>query len=165
MIQSWLEWLGSSPVGVFMAENPTAFPWTETVHVLAITLVVGVITIVDLRLVGLASRGYPVSSLTRALLPATWIAFLVAAVSGLLLFASNPITYFDNFYFRAKMLLLVAAGFNMLVFHVLTMRGIVRWDRETRLPAPVRVAGAVSLLLWIAIVACGRWIGFTMAPF
>lgn len=165
MIHQYLEALGASPIGVFMAENASAFPWVETFHVMAITTVIGVIAIVDLRLIGVASTAYPVSRLTRALLPVTWIAFAFAMVTGLLLFSSQPLTYYDNFAFRMKMVLLVAAGFNMVVFHLLTMRGIALWDRDAPVPVAAKVAGILSILIWILIVIFGRWVGFTMSPF
>jgi hypothetical protein len=128
-------------------------------------LVVGSIAIVDLRLLGLASQRRPISVLTAEILPFTWIAFLVAVATGFTLFASNAVKYFDNGPFRAKMILLVLAGLNMAAFHLVTWRGRDRWDKDARTPLQVKAAGAISLSLWIAIVACGRWIGFTMALF
>ncbi|MEO9133181.1 MAG: hypothetical protein ABI240_18495, partial [Sphingomonas sp.] len=125
----------------------------------------GVIAMVDLRLLGLASQSYSVSRLTKALLPITWVAFACAVVTGLLLFSSQPATYYANFAFRMKMLLLLAAGFNMVLFHIFTMRGIALWDRDSAVPPAARVAGLLSLITWVLVVGCGRWIGFTMAPF
>jgi hypothetical protein len=160
-----LEAIAASGIGTFMAENASAFPWVETIHVVAITTVIGVIAIVDLRLLGLASTTYAVSRLTKSLLPLTWVGFGLALVTGLLLFSSQPVTYFGNFAFRMKMLLLVAAGLNMAVFHVLTMRGISLWDRDAPVPTSAKVAGLLSMFIWILIVICGRWIGFTMSRF
>jgi hypothetical protein len=160
-----LEAIGASGIGTFMAENATAFPWVETIHVVAIATVVGVIAIVDLRLIGVASLSYSISRLTKALLPLTWAGFALALVTGLLLFSSQPVTYFNNFAFRMKMLLLLSAGMNMVVFHFATMRGIALWDRNAPVPMAARIAGIVSILIWVLIVVCGRWIGFTMSPF
>ena len=160
-----LEAIASSPVGVYMAESPYGFPTVETVHVMAITLVFGVISIVDLRLMGVASLTYPISKLSKTLVPLTWIAFAIAAITGGLLFTSQPFTYYENFAFRMKMLLLVGAAVNMGVFHLLTMRGISLWDVSARIPTGVRIAGFISLLIWILVVGFGRWIGFTMSPF
>src|SRR4051812_30660684 len=101
--------IANSPIGLFMAENGWAFPLVETAHVVAVVTVVGVIAIVDLRLLGLASLSYSVSRLTKALLPVTWIAFALAVVTGLLLFSSQPATYYANFAFRIKMALLLTA--------------------------------------------------------
>ncbi len=78
------------------------FPWIEVVHVLAITIVFGSILLVDLRLAGLAARDYPISKLSKAVVPVTWIAFIIAAITGSLLFLSNPITYYGNFYSSAR---------------------------------------------------------------
>jgi hypothetical protein len=160
-----LEAIGASAIGTFMAESATAFPWVESVHVAAITTVIGVIAIVDLRLIGVASKSYSVSRLTKALLPLTWVGFALAVVTGLLLFASQPVTYFNNFAFRMKMVLLVAAGLNMVVFHLITMRGIALWDRDAPVPGAAKAAGVLSIIIWVLIVVCGRWIGFTSAPF
>lgn len=165
MINHMLEAIGASGIGSFMAESPSAFPWVETIHVVAITTVIGVIAIVDLRLLGLASTTYSVSRLTKSLLPLTWVGFGLAAVTGALLFSSQPVTYFGNTAFRLKMVLLIAAGLNMAVFHLLTMRGIQLWDRDAPVPGSARAAGLMSIIIWVSIVVCGRWVGFTMSPF
>jgi tryptophan-rich sensory protein len=143
-------------------ENDVLFPTIESVHVLAICLVVGSIMAVDLRLLGFASVKRPVSAITRGILPLTWGAFAVAVASGFLMFISNATKYLGNGYFLAKLCLIVAAGLNMLVFHFISARDQPRWDTQARLPVNARLAGGISLLLWIAVVACGRWIGFTM---
>ena len=102
-----LEWLQATPVAKAISENEILFPWIESVHVLAIVLVVGTISIVDLRLLGVASLDRAAGRLMRDVLPCTWGAFLVAAVSGALLFSSDAKTYAHNFFFQGK---LVEAG-------------------------------------------------------
>jgi len=154
-----------TPLAVAIRENGLLFPTIESIHVLAITLVVGSIFVVDLRLLGLASKGRAVSRLTGEILPLTWTAFVLAAVTGSLLFASNAVKYSHNSFFLAKMALLVLAFFNMLVFHFVTSRGIERWDESPSVPAGVRIAGGMSLAIWMVVIICGRWVGFTMQPF
>lgn len=165
MIDSILEALSNSRLGIAIAEDPVLFPWIEVGHVLAITLVFGSILLVDLRLVGLAARDYPILKLSRTIVPVTWVAFIVAVITGGLMFVSNPYTYFGNSYFRVKILLMLGAGLNMAIFHFWTMRGIRQWDDSPRIPLAARAAGLISILLWVGVIACGRWIGFTMAPF
>lgn len=165
MIDSILTTISESRLGIAIAEDPVLFPWIEVTHVLAITLVFGAILVVDLRLLGWAARDYPISRLSKALVPLTWIAFIVAVISGGLLFASNPFTYFENSYFRAKILLMLCAGLNMAIFHLWTMRSMATWDESRRIPFAVRFAGLISIALWVTIIVCGRWIGFTMSPF
>ena len=159
------QWLYDTPVATAIRESGNLFPWIESIHVLAITLVVGSISIVDLRLLGLVWRGRAISRLLAEVLPLTWIAFVVAAITGTLLFSSNAVKYSQNHFFQAKMALLVIAFFNMLAFHVVTSRGMEAWDTSPKVPTGVRAAGGVSLALWIAVIACGRWIGFTMSAF
>jgi hypothetical protein len=141
-------------------ESDWLFPTIETVHVLALVLVVGSIMMVDLRLLGLAYKRRPISELTGEVLPWTWSAFAVAVLAGSLLFSSKAVTYYGSVAFRIKMVCLMLAGLNMLCFHLFTFRHVADWDRG-QVPLAARYAGAISLTLWIAIVASGRWIGFT----
>ena len=157
-----LQWLEATAFATAIRENEILFPWIESVHVLAITLVVGSIAIVDLRLLGVASLDRPARALTREVLPLTWSAFAVAACSGLLLFASKAVTYGHNAFFLRKMVLLALAGINMLVFHLVTGRDIAVSSAGTAPPLAARVAGVTSMVLWFGIVACGRWVGFTL---
>jgi hypothetical protein len=117
------------------------FPIIETLHVMALTIVVGSIAMMDLRLLGIASRNSAVSRLSNEVLPWTWTAWAVAAVFGTLMFMG-------------------LAGLNMLIFHFGAYRQVVRWD-EGEPPMSAKTAGALSLLLWIGVVFFGRWVGFT----
>ncbi len=116
-VTGWLEWLYATGWANAIRENEIAFPWIECVHVLAITLVVGSISVVDLRLLGVAWRDRSVQRVLRDVLPLTWAAFALAVASGFLLFASNAPAYARNPYLQAKMALLVLAGLNMASFH------------------------------------------------
>jgi hypothetical protein len=161
-LDSFCQWLEATGPATAIRENALLFPTIESVHVVAITLVFGTIAIVDLRLLCLASHGTRVSRLTASLLPWTWGAFAFAAITGTLLFSSNANAYAHNAFFQTKMLLMVGAAFNMVVFHLVGSRDLPSWDHLPKTPMRARVAGAFSLLIWIAVVACGRWIGFTM---
>jgi hypothetical protein len=151
-----------SGIAEAIRENDTLFPFIESVHVVAISLVVGSILVLDLRLLGFASVGRPVSRLANAILPVTCGAFAIAATTGFLLFISNASKYLSNGYFDAKIILICAAGLNMIVFHTISAKDMPQWEKHGQPPFPARAAGALSILLWIAVVACGRWIGFTM---
>jgi hypothetical protein len=153
-------WIESSGFSTSIRDSSYLFPWIESVHVLALTLVVGSIAVVDLRLLGLASVNRTVSSLTSEVLPLTWIAFAFAVMTGGSLFASHAVGYAENFQFRMKLILLALAGLNMLVFHWIMSRSPLDWREFGRSPWPGKLAGAISLILWIGIVAFGRWIGF-----
>ena len=143
-------------------ENEYLFPLIESVHVLAICLVVGSVLAVDLRLLGVAYTAQPVSRVTKGILPLTWCSFSIALASGSLLFMSNATKYLANGYFDSKIVLIGAAGLNMAVFHLTVAKDMSRWEAAAVPPPAARLAGGLSILLWIAVVACGRWIGFTM---
>jgi len=160
--QDLIAYFEDSGLAESIRENDVLFPLIESVHVVAICLVVGSILVLDLRLLGLASIHRPVSRLTAAVLPVTWGAFAVAATSGFLLFISNATKYLENGYFVAKILLICAAGVNMIIFHGISAKDLPQWEKEPMPPLRARLAGVLSILLWIAVVACGRWLGFTM---
>ncbi len=160
-IVQFCQWLESTALATAIREQESLFPWIESVHVLAITLVVGTILIVDLRLLGLGSQQRPASKVLAEVLPFTRAAFVLAAITGVTLFSSHAVKYAGNFPFQMKMVLLVFALINILVFHTLGTRNIERWDTAARTPPAARVAGGVSLLCWMVVVGAGRWIGFT----
>lgn len=157
-----LEWLQTTTLAKAIGENEVLFPWIEAIHVLAIVLVVGTISIVDLRLLGIASLDRALDRLMRDVLPYTWSAFAVAVVTGGLLFSSNAVIYAHNFFFQGKLILLALAGLNMAVFHLLGIGDIKRWGATRHTPLAAKTAGAVSLVVWVSVVTFGRWIGFTL---
>jgi hypothetical protein len=162
LLQDLIGYFENSALADNIRENDLLFPLIESIHVIAICLVVGSILFVDLRLLGLAAVHRSVSRVTRGILPLTWCAFAVAVGSGGLLFISNATKYLGNGYFVAKLLLIGAAGVNMAIFHMLSAKDMPQWEPKARLPVSARLAGGLSILIWIAVVACGRWIGFTM---
>jgi hypothetical protein len=136
------------------------FPNIETCHVISLALVFGSILMVDLRLLGVAGRDSPVSRLSAECLPYTWTAFILAAITGTLLFTSKAHTYFYNLQFQLKFLFMGLAGLNMMLFHFGAYRRVFEWDSTLPPPPAARLAGALSIALWIAVIFCGRWIGF-----
>jgi len=159
-VEQALNWLQDLSFPTEIRESVWLFPTIETVHVFALVLVVGSIMTVDLRLLGFTNRERPFSEIAAEMLPWTWVAFTVAATAGLLMFSSKALIYYGNIPFRLKMLSLALAGINMVLFHGLGTRHLKTWDRKQP-PALAKFAGGTSLLLWIVIVAAGRWIGFT----
>jgi hypothetical protein len=155
----FLEWLQGTSLAVAVAED--WFPLVEAIHVLTMATVAGTIFIVDTRLLGLTSVGLPFSYLSERLLPWTWWAFAGSVLTGTLMFMSNATGYYGNAPFRLKMVLLLLAGVNMLIFQKLTFRSVAAWDAGSP-PAAARLAGTLSLCLWCGVIGFGRWIGFVI---
>ncbi len=150
-----------SVLGSTISQSTWMFPTIETVHVMALSAVIGSIVVVDLRLLGLASKDRPISVLTHEFLPWTWGAFALAAISGTLLFTSRAADYMALKPFVTKFVFMALAGANMIWFHLATQRSMKDWD--TGEPArAAKAAGLVSLVLWFLIVICGRQVGFNL---
>jgi len=150
--------LQATPISEAVAESAWIFPTVESLHVAAITLVVGSILVVDLRLVGLSSATRPSSEVEARFLKITWAAFAAAALTGATLFLAKPIAYAQNPFFLGKLALLLLAAGNMAAFHVIVQPRLgLRAGR-----AAARVCGFLSLVIWVGVVALGRWTGFTL---
>ncbi|HXG89929.1 MAG TPA: DUF6644 family protein [Vicinamibacterales bacterium] len=157
---TFLEWLASTHYSVALHESLFIYPLVESTHVLALTLFVGLAVILDLRLLGIALRGVPVSDLTRRVLPWTKVGFAVMMITGLLLFYAIPVRNYQNIFFRIKIVMLVLAGLNVWIFHNRTERSVAEWDTDPRPPRGARAAAIISLGLWAAIVVSGRMIAY-----
>ena len=160
-LQQLLTTLQETALAEAIAEGSYLFPWIESVHILAVVTLVGAVSVLDLRLIGVNAHVKSLRRLMRQVLPIAWSAFAVAVPSGLLMFASKAVKYSENWPFRLKLLLLLAAGLNTLVFHRFVLRGGEPWD-EGRTPRSAKIAGYTSISLWIGIVVFGRWIGFVV---
>ena len=156
----FLHWLDGTAMAEAIRSSIWIFPTMEVIHVVAITLVVGSIARLDLRLAGLVSRDRAITEVSEEMLPWTWASFVVAVLFGALLFAGQPIKYLGVAFFDVKMILILLAGINMLAFQYLTFKGVGRWDRKPTPPVAVCVAGSLSLAFWVSVIICGRFIGF-----
>jgi hypothetical protein len=154
------QWLDQSSVGTSIRQSLCLFPAIDTMHLLGMAALVGTINILDLRLLGWSLRQQRVSQLAARLLPWAWIAFGVQLVTGGLLFSSEAVKIYANPAFRLKMLFLLLAGIQALIFQTLVSRRLPSWDQRASLPPAAKVIGLTSILLWLAVVAAGRFIGF-----
>jgi hypothetical protein len=156
----------ASSLSVRIAESEYLFPTIETIHVIALVTVIGVIAMMDLRLLGVVARTKSVAAMERDTVPVTWTAFAIALASGLLLFVSKASTYMLNPYFLWKMGLMLLAGINMAIFHLVWSKGMANWGRPgMTIPTAAKVSGLVSLGLWLIIPLCGRIVGFTLGVY
>ena len=157
------DWLEATPVAVLIQTSDWPFPTIEVLHVISVVLVYGVIAIVDLRLIGLAGRSRRYADLAQESLHWVWAAFVVAVITGALMFVSQANAYWGNYFFRTKMIFIVIAGINMLIMEFVISRTRHEWGIEAGgIPFTARLAGTLSLTFWTVVVVCGRWIGFTM---
>lgn len=155
--------LEASGLGQAMRQWLWLYPAVEIVHIVGLGLLFGSIVVFDLRLLGF-SRNISVKRLARHVLPWSAASFLLIVPSGLLMFIAHATEFIDSGVFATKMLLIMAAGVNAGLFHTITFRTADVWDSEEmrKLPPPpsARLAGALSLLVWISVIACGRLLAY-----
>src|SRR5258708_39290754 len=125
-ITALLKSVEASGLATRIREGFYLFPLLESVHVIALALVFGTITTIDLRLLGIASTQRSFKRMASEILKWTWAAFALAALTGSLMVITNARVYYHNFFFRTKMVLLALSGINMLVFELTAARTIHR---------------------------------------
>ena len=128
-----------------------AYPVLEVAHLFGIGLLLGNLVLLELRVFGLGAA-LPVQALARLSLTLALAGFGLAAASGLLMFGTQPAELLANRAFTLKMLLLLVAACNAAWFHG---RGSLH-----KLDTLARVQMALSTLIWLAVLGCGRWIAY-----
>jgi hypothetical protein len=160
MLYTILEWLEATSLAVLIRRSAWFYPVLEIIHITGIVLLVGAAIMFDLRLLGF-SRSISVSLLSRHVLP--WSRkglFYLVIPSGLLLFISNASTTGINPLFWLKMLLLLLALLNAIIFHKITFRTVKEWESGTVSDARAKAAAVFSITLWLSVIACGRLLAY-----
>jgi hypothetical protein len=130
------------------------WPIAECFHFIGLCLLFGTVGFFDLRMLGVA-RGVPLRSLHR-LIPFGIGGFAISAITGTLFVMTAPDQYVHNPAFLTKLLLMVVAGLNMLLFYLLAARSVWLTAADDVPPLPARLFGLVSLLCWLGVMTCGR---------
>jgi hypothetical protein len=160
----FLHWIETTPLAIFVSQSTYGFSAIDMFHVASVAVVFGMIAILDLRLTGVALSDFSVTDLSRQVLPWTWTAFAIAAITGALMFTGQAVKYSANFAFLVKIALMALAGLNVLVFHFITYRGVAKWDQGAPVPPAAKLAGALSLGIWTAVAVYGRFTAYYMFP-
>jgi hypothetical protein len=163
---NFLQWLASTGFSTTMRESTWAEPIVETVHVLTLTIFLGFAILLDLRLLGLGLRRKRVSEVLAQFNPWLFGGFAVMVLTGTLLFCGDPVSFYNTRppFFKAKMIMLVLAGLNVMIFNVGIGRKVAEWDAFSKTPLAAKAAGIISIVLWILIVAAGRAIAYALPP-
>jgi hypothetical protein len=154
-----LGWIKQTPVGEFVRNSTWAFPTLQSLHFIGMTMLIGVVGAIDLRVLGVA-RGLPIHPLHR-FLPLAFIGFGINLVTGLMFFCHDPFVYAYNMSFRIKMLLILIAGLNALWFRLGVFIDVDKWGPGIEASRLAKVISALSLLIWFAVITAGRFIAFT----
>jgi len=154
------QWLADTRGSIALRESIYMYPLIESVHVLTLCLFVGMSVLLDLRLLGWMLPQVRASEMADRLVPWMKAGFALMIVTGALLFYGIPVRYYQNIFFRVKMIALVLAGLNAFLFEIGARRRAADWDARPVPPAAARAAGAASLALWAVIIVSGRMIAY-----
>lgn len=162
-IQQFGAWLAGTWLSAFATTLPWVWPAMETLHFLGLGLLVGTIGVLDLRLLGLARR-LPLAPFER-LVPWGVAGFILNTITGIVFFAGAPYQYIYNVAFQWKVLFMVCAGLNILVFYTRVAQRTWTVPAGAHPPVAARIIGGISLFLWVGVMYWGRMITFYRPPF
>jgi hypothetical protein len=154
-----LGWIEQTALATAMRQELWLYPTVEILHIWGFVVLVGSVAMLDLRLLGL-SRQVSVRQLSRHLLPWTWGALLVIVPTGLLMFITHAGDFISNRAFVLKLILIFAAGINAAAFQLGPYRHVLEWDSGMATPTAAKLHAALSLLIWMGVIACGRLLAY-----
>ncbi len=164
MLNEWVYniavWLDDTRWSTMLHESYYMYNWVESTHVLTLMLSLGMLFLIDLRMLGWALPDVPASKMASRLNTPMLIGFTVMFITGILLFYAVPVRSAQSVWFRIKMVLLVACAINAYLFHKRMNESVASWDNEPRAPQRIRQGAILSLVFWCIIVICGRFIAY-----
>lgn len=141
------DWLQNSTVGLWVSGTEWGYPYVQLLHFAGLSLWVGTILILDLRLLGLIGRNRAPRDIVALLNPITWTGFFIALVGGILLFSGIAASYVQNPAFQVKLLLIIP-GIGLHMFMVHKSR---RWESISDPTAEFKLVAAFEICLWIGV--------------
>jgi hypothetical protein len=157
---AWCQWLQQTPVAVRITESSWLFPVIEGSHILALSLSVGMIVLLDIRLLGLAFRSEAVSRIMQQLMPWSMTGFAVMFITGAFLFITQAGKAYGNAFFRTKLMFLLLLGINAAVYQKKFYPNMAEWDLAGTTPAGARFCAGFSLIAWLVVIVCGRTMAY-----
>jgi hypothetical protein len=164
VLNDWLldfaEWLDKLPFSVHLHESFYMYNWIETTHVLTLMVSLGMLFLIDLRMLGMTLTHVPASKIAERLDKPMLIGFTIMLITGVLLYVAIPVRTTQSLWFRIKVILLIAAAINAFIFRRHMARATPTWDLDPVPPRRTRVAAGLSLALWCGVIVCGRFIAY-----
>jgi hypothetical protein len=160
-MQALSDFLITLPIGDFVATHDWVWPFCETLHFVGMCVLLGTVGVVDLRVLGVA-KGIPIKLLEK-FIPLGVIAFAVNLVTGFIFIAGNPVggpmEYLTNMSLQIKMVLVLIAGVNLLLFYVTGIhKSVDALPADGNASGRAKAVAAVSLFAWIMVIVMGRFI-------
>jgi hypothetical protein len=162
LVHSLQVWLKTTQLYYIMNNVNWAWRTSESIHFIGLCLLIGTVGLFDLRMIGLVKR-VPVAALHR-LIPFGILGYVMNVMTGITFLAGASDQYIYNPAFQMKMLFMGTAGLNVAVFYLATYRRVAATAPGDEAPFRARIAGGVSLLCWVGVIFCGRFLTFYRPP-
>jgi len=156
----WCQWLQHTRFATAISKSDSLFPMIEGSHILALPLSVGMIVMLDLRLLGIAFCDEPGTRLVLNLMRWCKIGFVVMFLTGGLLLVTQAGKAYGNAFFRTKLIFLLLLGINAAAYQKLFFPKMVQWNSASGTPAGAKFCAGFSLALWIGVIVCGRTMAY-----
>ena len=163
MLRELAGWLSATPLSRILQDVLWVVPASQSVHLIALAVVFSAALMINLRLLGLGAGGRSVSQLVDTLVPWMWRGLGALLLTGAIQTIAEPLRQFVAPLFWAKMFMIVVVVLATVVFARAVRSNARRWDAAATRPAAARRFAVASTLLWLAIIVCGRFIGYTWA--
>lgn len=150
-MQNFCEWLEHTRLISTIAETGWMYATFSVIHYFSLFVLVGTIALIDLRVLGVASRRQSIAKVAGQLFPWTWTALGLALLSGFVMFGTDAGDFYPDKVFRVKMAVILLA----LLFSVIIQQNVRNWDRLPFLSSGAKLVALVSLLLWVGAILAG----------
>jgi uncharacterized membrane protein len=160
LLLNFAEWLGSQPSSQNLIGSFYMWNWIESTHVLTLMVFLGMLFVIDLRMLGLTLTNVPATKVNDRLNIPMIIGFAIMITTGFILYYANPVHETQSIWFRFKVVLLIAAGINAWLFHRALKASSGSWDMDALAPKRLRIGAALSLLLWTLVIIMGRLMAY-----
>jgi hypothetical protein len=157
-MNSVFTWMESTWINSLALNYTWTWPILETLHFIGMSLLIGAILVMDMRLIGV-QRVIP-SLTVHQLLPLAFIGFGINLLTGIIFIFGDPFRYAANPSFQMKMALILLAGLNALLYAKKVAPALAAAPQNSEPPAIAKAVGATSIVLWIGVICFGRLIPY-----
>ena len=153
-----LEWIDSSWLANLVRDWAWMWPSLETLHFMGLTVLIGSLAVIDLRILGLAKR-IPLAAIEK-FVPWAYLGVIVNTVTGIMFYFGDPYRYWPNIAFRIKMILMLIAGINLVIYKMKVEPQLLRGEYDNEASSLAKAIALTSMVAWVGVLAGGRLIPY-----
>lgn len=161
MMHRWADWLSNTAPSQWMQTHSWVVPTSQSIHIISLSVVFGCAVLINMRLLGLSAGNRSISALVKTHVPWMYRALVVLLITGTVQTVTEPMRQFVTPAFWWKMFMIVVVVILTQWFATSVRRNAAAWDAARTRPRSARLFALVSMGLWIGIIFCGRFIGYT----